>query len=531
MQLINTKINYELGDTKVYTTELNNNDYSIDIHIKEDNLKATINTNKDLHNLKIDFYIKINFNYSEFISNGYQTWIPSQKFNQNDKKCKYKNKIISKITKGTGLDYIGEYNTPYDKETSFGLCYLKKKNSNDILLFSSLDEMQTFTKYTFDFERHILKISREFYGYSINKTMEIANIVAFESDFTSAFLQLKDILLKNAYKLNNVNKNFYESNQKQTLDGLIKNEPIAIKNFNIQNNHNKNNNVNERIIGYNTFCEYQSNIGAQIINNKIYTLDKAYNVFFIGDGYSEKSPDIFNTSDKRFPSGIKPLVDNIHAKGIKAGIWVAPFAIAPLSQSFSKYSDIVLKQNNKQIVTCPFWNGAYSIDITLQKSQDYLNNMFEVIIKDWGFDIIYCDCIYLAGSIPTAGKTQAMLINDGINIIKKLVGDKTLILGGVPFLSAIGNCDYISISSDSKKVWQCPLDFLSPQMPMSSKSNVKNLVLKKYMDLLYPCIYTIPSSKKIKTKLVNNIVHNFSNIITSDRHIIPTTYPSQLKLD
>ena len=62
MQLINTKISYELGETEVFTTQLNNNDYSIDIHIKENLLKANISTSKQLHNFKINFYIKIDSN-------------------------------------------------------------------------------------------------------------------------------------------------------------------------------------------------------------------------------------------------------------------------------------------------------------------------------------------------------------------------------------------------------------------------------------------------------------------------------------
>ncbi len=529
MQLINTKISYELGETEVFTTQLNNNDYSIDIHIKENLLKANISTSKELHNFKINFYIKIDSNYCEFLTNGYQTWMPSQKIFENGKNCPLKNKMLAKITKGTGLDYLGEYNKPYYKEASFGLCYFKTKDNSKTLLFCSLNECDTFTKYTFDFERHILKISREFYGYSINKNMEIANIILIENNYYEAFAKLKEILNNN----NNLNATSYKKgkidDENTQKDLAYTKDSQNIEHDNISTT-NARQNTSKRIIGYNTFCEFKNNISQQIINNKIYSINKIYNTFFIGDGYSEKSCDIFNIDNKRFPTGLKPIVDSIHEKGIKAGIWIAPFAISPLSQSFSKYADIALKQNNKQAVTCPFWNGAYSIDITLPASQEYLKNMFDIIIE-CEFDIIYCDCIYLAGSIPTGGKTQAMLINDAVKLIKKFACDKTLIFGGVPYLSAYGNCDFINISSEPKNIWQNPLDFLSPQMPISSKSNVQNLPLKKYMDLLHSCIYTIPDSKKIKTKLVNYIAHNFSNIMTSDKHIIPTTYPSQIKLD
>lgn len=486
MQLINCKISYQTGDSIIYTTQLNNNDFVLNIHSKENLLQANIHTNKDLYNFNIDFYIKIDASFTNFITNAYQTWSPSIVAYENSNKSKLFSQLSKKFTRGCGLEYLGEYEQDYDQNASFGLCQFRKDCSNDCLIFASLNEEYTFTKYTYDFERHILKINRNFKGYSVNKHMELAKVTRICDTYQNAINKLKSSL--NCQDI-----------------------------------------AQEKLLVYNTFNEFGNAISQQVINNKIYTIENCFNLFLIGDGYSTTGYDLFDIDCKRFKNGFKSIVDNIHQKGMKAGIWIAPFAISPLAKSFAKNQNLTIKLNDKPQITCPFWEGVHSLDITLEDSKKYLKEMFE-LIDSWGFDVIYCDCIYMAGCIPTDGKTQAMLINDGIELIKKFANGKTLIFGGVPFLSGINNCDYISLSSDCKNIWHNPLNFLSPQMDLSTKNNLKHLPNKKYLDLIYPCIYTIPNNSKIKPPLINTILNSFDNIVVTDSQIKPQSYPSEINL-
>lgn len=486
MQLINCKISYQLGNNIIYTTQLNNNDFALNIHIKENNAKANIHTNKDLYNFNIDFYFKIDKKFSTLITNGYQTWSPSLKVKGNSNKPMFFKNLTSKITRGSGFDYLGEYGEEYDKNASFGMCYFKEENSKNCLIFVSLNEKDTFTKYTYDFDRNMLKINRNFKGYSVNKNMEIANILYVQDEHSKAIERIK----------------------------------IALNCQDMQN---------EKLFVYNTFNEYGNAISGQIINNKIYTIENFYNAFIIGDGYSTTAYDLFDIDKKRFKNGFKSIVDNIHQKGLKAGIWIAPFAISPLAKSFANNQDSVLKLNEKPPITCPFWEGANSLDITLQNSKDYIKTIFEQI-SNWGFDIIYCDCMYMAGCVPVSGKTQAMLIDEGIQLIKKYAAGKILIFGGVPFLSAINNCDYISLSADSKNVWNNPFGFISPELPLSSKSALKQLPTKRYLQDFYPCICSIPNNSKIKAPLINTILNSFDNIIINSSQITSKTYPNKINI-
>lgn len=487
MQPINCKISYKNSQNIIYTTELKNSDYKIDIKLNENNLTADIQTATALFDFKVQLFLKIDKKYTTFVTNGYQTWSPSNKIEEDTKNSNFYYKMIKKLSTGSGFDYVGEYDSTYNPAASYGLCHLSQANSNHILLFASLGEKDTFTKYSYDFKRQVLKITRHFKGYSVNKNMQIANIICIEDSYNQAFEKLKNHLSPTP------------SNQK-------------------------------RLVGYNTFVEFGSNINEATIKSKVHSLQNCYNFFVVGDGYSGKGYDIFDLDSKRFPNGLKQIVDDIHKKGIMAGIWIAPFAISPLSNNYAQNKNLVLKQEEKAVVCCPFWGGANSLDVTNEKSYEYLKGIFDLICNDWGFDIIYCDCMYMAGAIPTNGMTQAMMIAKGIEIIKKLTKGKTLIFGGVPFLSAVGSCDYISISQDNCSFWSNPFDFISPELPISAKSNLQSLAVKKYQNMICPCIYSIPDNDKIKIKLLNCISTTTDSIIVPESMITPKTYPTQIKI-
>lgn len=470
MQLINCKITYTLGENLIYTTEVNCADYRISIENENENLKGIIQTSKSLTDFKIEFFVKIPELYDTYHTNGYQTWSTANTLSENKENCKFLCGISKAIAKGSGFDFASEYNVPYDENNSYGYCFFTNKDNDKTLIFTSLDESECFTKYNYDFTRHTLKITRDFKGYTITKTQQLADIVNVEANFNSAFTIIKSYL-----------------GAKDT--------------------------ASTKLVCYNTFLEYKNKINERLIKDKIHDMQNNCDVFLIGDGYSECGYDLFCLDKKRFPNNFKCIVDDIHAKGILAGIWIAPFAISPLSKNYNSIQNLLLKQNEKPIVTCPFWEGTFSLDITNDESVKYLESVFDLICNEYNFDVIFCDCMYMAASLPTDNKTQAMLMSKAIELVRKFTNGKTLILGGVPFLSAVTKCDYISISSESLKVWNNPFDILLPEFTSSTKCNLKNLICKSHQNLIYPCIYSIPNCEAIKPKLFDKITKQTDGII------------------
>ncbi|HMD14973.1 MAG TPA: glycoside hydrolase family 36 protein, partial [Bacteroidota bacterium] len=106
----------------------------------------------------------------------------------------------------------------------------------------------------------------------------------------------------------------------------------------------------------------------------------------IDDGYQIAAGD-WNTN-KKFPHGHKWLVDQIHGKGLLAGLWVAPFAIAESSTVYKQHPDWLLKDDGdtlKQFSANEWWGGKiYSLDPTKPEVQRWLTNLFYMIANTWG---------------------------------------------------------------------------------------------------------------------------------------------------
>ena len=64
----------------------------------------------------------------------------------------------------------------------------------------------------------------------------------------------------------------------------------------------------------------------------------------IDDGYQAEIGDWLTTNEK-FPHGMGWLADQIHDRGFKAGLWLAPFLIGEKSQLWEEHPDWVVQHN------------------------------------------------------------------------------------------------------------------------------------------------------------------------------------------
>lgn len=475
MQPINCKISFKQGDSKIYSTLLKTEYYKISTKYDEDSFCSAIFTQNELRDFCIQYYFQVDEIYDSFVAQGFHTNLPSVKIDKTTHPNKLSQLISKNILSGTGYEFSAEYDRCYDKNVSFGLCLLRSSCSSQTLLICSLNESDTFTKFEFDTAHKTLKITRDFTGYSVNTHRELLSLAFYEGEYNDAISHIKGSL--------------------NCSDDCDKNYVI-----------------------FDTFTEFGCNINEKLLINKIHTLQNDYNVFMIGDGYSRKGADILDVDNRLFPSGFSTIVDKIHEMQKLAAIWIAPFAVSPQSPNFSNVQDLIVKQGEKSPVTSPYWGGAHSLDITKDGSREHVKSLIDAAI-DFGFDIIFCDCIYLAGCIPHDGKTQAMLIRDAISQIQKFAQGKQLILGGVPFLSAVSNCDLICLSPASTRHWRSPQSVLSPVLPSGGKASLTSLTNKKVLDDLAPCIATLPNCAKIKRTLASSLKNCYKNIVLPQRFV------------
>ncbi|MFC5033208.1 alpha-galactosidase D [Streptomyces sp. DSM 41987] len=108
------------------------------------------------------------------------------------------------------------------------------------------------------------------------------------------------------------------------------------------------------------------------------------------DGYGRQAPD-----PVRFPRGMKPVADDIHAKGLKAGIYL-PAGLEKEAYGAGKVpvwnapgcttADIV----HGDLRTTNGWDSAYKLDFSRPCAQKYIDSQAQMF-ADWGYDFLKLD--------------------------------------------------------------------------------------------------------------------------------------------
>jgi hypothetical protein len=136
---------------------------------------------------------------------------------------------------------------------------------------------------------------------------------------------------------------------------------------------------------------------------------------------------------EKFLSGMKWMAEQIHARGLKAGICIVPFCAAPdapITQSHPEYmlhdSEGKMIQVFDQEVDAEF----VLLDLSRLEAQEYIRSRIRQIIDDWGYDLIKVDLLSYARG-PSANVadvvyhdnslTSVEVYRMGINLLKEVV--------------------------------------------------------------------------------------------------------------
>ncbi|OWQ87551.1 hypothetical protein CDN99_18310 [Roseateles aquatilis] len=122
----------------------------------------------------------------------------------------------------------------------------------------------------------------------------------------------------------------------------------------------------------------------------------------LDDGWQRQTGDWFNIDLKKFPRGeedMKALVADIHARGMKARLWIAPLAVAPGSDELHQHADLLLLDRDGAPQLVSWWNCFYLCPAA-PETQQRIAAVFRKIIGDWGFDGLKIDGQHLNGVAP-----------------------------------------------------------------------------------------------------------------------------------
>ncbi len=222
--------------------------------------------------------------------------------------------------------------------------------------------------------------------------------------------------------------------------------------------------------GYSSWYNRYEDIDRESISGDLEgckTLLKSGDLFQIDDGWENAVGDWLEADSVKFPEGLRPIVDEIHASGLKAGLWLAPFAVKKGSKTAAEHPDWLLKHNGEPWSQGSNWGGFYGLDIDNPEVTEHLKRVFDRVIDEWGFDLLKLDFLYAAAPFGTDKETRAAKMLRAADLLRELCGNTPILGCGVPVYPAFGKFEYCRISCDVSLDWDD-----KPQMRLCHRERV-----------------------------------------------------------
>ncbi len=406
-------VKYKVGSEIVTSNALENDLYKLEIENVDNRYSVTLLPKATFE--LVDFYAEMPYNFrstDKFFANGYQPWTKTKEWKANEiMPSTIKLANISEFTKDLAKKTSDEWIVDYSgKKGEFhSHCYTYIKTGDRVRLWGSLSEKTGYTIFKVKMKENKFYFCKDLLGKVVTEPLKVFDIVYFEGDYEDVF-----------------DKYFAMWKMPETRHG--------------------------RMSGYTSWYNYFQNITEDIIIRDLNGLDPykdQVNIFQIDDGYETFIGDWLDPNPEKFPKGMKYIADEIHKKGYKAGIWLAPFNCQKISRMAKEHPDWLIRhENGEPMVGCIAWGGAYTFDIYNENVREYLRHVFDIVLNEWGYDMVKLDFLYSQCIKPRHGKSRGEIMCDAMEFLRECVGDKLFLGCGVPIGPALGICDACRISCD-----------------------------------------------------------------------------------
>ncbi len=394
-----------LGQNNLLHTRTTNDDLIVTINSQEHRNVVSIKAKKDISLSKCTLHDVHEFAEDDiFTLNGYQSWTDTAETSIEEKKKEKNVKKLPKVLRdmfaferyGDAVFY--EYN-PHILH-GYNIFYIK--GEHEIFSFN-------------------YNYKNAYIIYEVNKVKRSLRIV---SDVCGAIIKEgKEFIIMDIY----FNHNYIE----------------GLKDF-----HKEFVSESPKIFGYTSWYNYYQDINDKIILRDLESLDSRFNLFQIDDGYETFVGDWMDIDPKKFPNGLKPIVDEIHKKGLKAGIWLAPFVAETKSKVFKEHQDWFKHDADGKISSCGAnWSGFYALDLSKQEVREYIKKCLEYYM-DMGFDFFKLDFLYSSMIAPTEGLTRAMMSDLSYQFLRDVLKDKLILGCGANCFSSYKKFNYLRVGPD-----------------------------------------------------------------------------------
>lgn len=486
MKNYTVEIAYLVNGKKKTTNQLANEDFTIQCTAGEERLEMVLTPKQELQ--ITSFCVTFEYSYSadcRIFVNGYQSWTDSREYHPGEMMTVL-NKLIRKKVMSSATCRAGDLRFfPAETERGHfhGYSYSYIRRGETIDLFGSVSERSGYTIWMFDAVHNKVTAKKDLDGVTFTQPTTVLDIVWLHNEYDAAFDRYFEIM-----------------------------EIPPVK--------------KELRSGYTTWYNYYGNVTEEIVRRDLEALSKMpekVEFFQIDDGYQSKIGDWLITNKTKFPSDMKAMADAIHDKGMKAGLWLAPFAAVADSEVFKNHRDWFLCENGEPYQMGHNWGGFYAIDIYNEEARAYIKHFFDVVLNEWGYDMVKLDFLYACCGNPIHNKTRGQVMCDGMDLVRECVGDKMILGCGVPMAPAFGKVDFCRIGADMGLSWN--RNKFTTREDVSTPNAINNAVFRRHLDgrafLNDPDVFLLRDNNIYmnlkKRKLIAKINHIFGNILfTSD---------------
>lgn len=350
-----------------------------------------------------------------FFANGFQSWTSSREYKRTDTQYGLRtlsNLPIARTFSGASGDYAF---TEYGKSLYHSFSYTYFRIDEKVELVGSLNERTGYTIFYADYAQNVFAAVKDVEGLTLDGEYELFDIVRFQGAYDDVF---------DAY--------FALYPRKNT--GRV-----------------------QHLAGYTSWYNYYQNINEEIILRDLEGLSKAgknANIFQIDDGYETKVGD-WDMDTVKFPNGLAPIVEKIHAQGLMAGLWYAPFAAQFKANVIKNHPDwLIRNKHGRPVVSGIAWGGFYALDFEKEEVREYIKSFFDKVFNEWHFDMVKLDFLYAAAIEPRNGKTRGQLMCEAMDFLRECCGEKIILGCGVPLAPAFGVVDACRISCDVENTFK-----------------------------------------------------------------------------
>ena len=381
-------------------------DFELELTKKKGKMTAIVTAKQDIELIQAVDLLPIQTNLKDlYFLNGYQSWTDTKEFKLSDR--------LRDIRKSPHI-ISHMYAMHAYGDNHFHYYSIRKSHGYD--LFYSKGKHESFI-YNVNFDAYL----------TIEIIKDNRNTIRIYSD-------LEGIVLKKGQSFK-IFDYYYFPSYEEGFDSFSNHLPILHQ---------------EKIFGYTSWYNYYQNINEEIILRDLRALDDRFNLFQIDDGYETFVGDWLDVDKKKFPNGLQPIVDEIHAKGYKAGIWLAPFVAEKKSKLFKEHKNwFVRNEKGKPLVSGGNWSGHYALDLEKEEVRDYIRECLEHYM-DLGFDFFKLDFLYAAGlpSFKGTGKTRSMAQRQAYEFLREVLQDKLILGCGANLYNSMHVFDYLRIGPD-----------------------------------------------------------------------------------